>query len=765
MIRFSKAFFTFVLSCYTVILAAQTITVDTNYNAQQLAQDILVNNPCLTISNASITTTTADTFQTTGFFTANPVNFPFTQGIILSTGNANSAVGPNSSLLSEGSTAWPGDNDLEAALNVGNSINATVLEFDFVSLSAAISFRYLLASEQYLTNPSANQCNFTDGFAFLLKRNNSNEPYQNLAVVPGTDIPVRVNTVRGSGTVCPPANEQYFQGYNGSDSATNFNGQTVPLTAKANVIPGESYHIKLVIADQGNNLYDSAIFLEAGSFEAVTDLGADRTRANGNPLCDGQTLNLDATQAGSSVSYAWYRNGALQSVTTPQFTVTAPGVYEVEASINSGSCVVTGRIEVDYSSIPAVAPVTLRQCDPDSDGQTSFNLNLVNDLLTNGNPELLSPVYFEDASATTPIPNPAQYTTSFPKTITARIKNSFGCETTTTVNLVGATDRNTATLSYVLCDTDTTKDGKTTFNLTDLATTDVLSGLPTNITVKFFPSVNNALWETQEISGSITNDIANNQTYYARLYNGIDCFDIVPIEVNIDYIPDSFTTSETIYFCTGSFAVLTGPGGFTNYQWSHNSSLTNREIRVNTPQTYTLTFENQNGCTASKTFEVIESNPAVIRTVAVTSFSGAQNSATIDFSGLGNYEFSIDGVNFQSSPVFTNLAPGIYTATVVDLFGCDNSTAEFIVLDYPRFFTPNGDGINDIWSIKNSILTNQIERILIFDRYGKIIFGFTPNQTGWDGRFQGVAMPSDDYWFSIFLQTGSQIKGHFTLKR
>ncbi len=765
MARFSTLVLTVILSCYSVILVGQSITVDTNYNAQQLAEDILVNNPCLVISNASITSSNVDAFQTTGYFTANTANFPFAQGIILSTGNATSAIGPNTSLLSEGSAAWPGDNDLEAALNVSNTINATVLEFDFVSLSAAISFRYLLASEQYLTNPSPNQCNFTDGFAFLLKRNNSNDPYQNLAVVPGTDIPVRINTVRGSGTVCPPANEQYFQGYNGGDSATNFNGQTVPLTAEANVIPGESYHIKLVVADQGNNLFDSAIFLEAGSFEAVTDLGDDRTLANGNPLCVGETLTVDATQIGSNVSYSWFRNGVLLANASPVFTIDTAGLYEVEANVNNNSCLITGRIEVDFSSIAAIPPVTLRQCDPDGDGITTFNLNKLNEVITNGNAQLLSPTYFENATDTNPISNPTQFTANFPKTIFAKVQNSFGCETTTTVNLVGATSQNAVPLTYILCDTDNVKDGKTVFNLNSLATADILLNVPSNTAAKYFPTENDALWETQEITADITNDTANSQTYYARLYNGIDCFDIIPISISIDYIQEDFSQTETIYFCSGTLATLTAPAGYNNYRWSHDSTLTNREIRLNTPQTYTVTFSNQNGCEASKTFEVIESNQAVIVNIAVTSFAGDLNSANIEVSGLGDYQYSIDGSNFQDSPLFTNINPGVYTVTVVDAFGCEPTSAEFIVLDYPRFFTPNGDGFNDIWTIKNSFLTKQIERVVIFDRFGNIIYGFTPNQTGWDGQYLGRPLPADDYWFNILLQTGAQIKGHFTLKR
>src|SRR5690606_23210510 len=133
-----------------------------------------------------------------------------------------------------------------------------------------------------------------------------NEPYKNLAVIPNTDIPVKVNTVRGEG-VCPAANQQYFGGFNPVQHPTNFNGQTIVMTAQSDIIPGELYHIKLVIADQGNNLYDSAVFLNGGSFNGNIDLGEDRLLATDIPLCEGEIFTLDAYSE-NVASYHWYRN-------------------------------------------------------------------------------------------------------------------------------------------------------------------------------------------------------------------------------------------------------------------------------------------------------------------------------------------------------------------------------------------------------------------------------------------------------------------------
>jgi gliding motility-associated-like protein len=107
-----------------------------------------------------------------------------------------------------------------------------------------------------------------------------------------------------------------------------------------------------------------------------------------------------------------------------------------------------------------------------------------------------------------------------------------------------------------------------------------------------------------------------------------------------------------------------------------------------------------------------------------------------------------------------NVAPGKYFATARDKNGCGVSDPfEVYVLDYPRFFTPNGDGVNDLWKIKNLDLFPK-STITIFDRYGKLLKALGSNTTSWDGN----SLPADDYWFS--LQFNDRIiKGHFSLKR
>ena len=83
-----------------------------------------------------------------------------------------------------------------------------------------------------------------------------------------------------------------------------------------------------------------------------------------------------------------------------------------------------------------------------------------------------------------------------------------------------------------------------------------------------------------------------------------------------------------------------------------------------------------------------------------------------------------------------------------------------------KFFTPNGDGFNDVWSIRGISPTYQVNsKLTVFDRYGKLVYQFKPFLESWDGTFNGNSLPSDDYWFVLEMADGRTVKGHFSLKR
>lgn len=758
---FSLFFFGLSLCSY-----AQYIQVNDTYTAQQLVENVLINSPCANVSNFSVN---GDTFsageQSFGYFNAGTSGFPFAEGVVLSTSRAKRTEGPNDNLIDEGSNAWLGDADLEQALGISNTYNATVLEFDFTPLTSHISFDYIFSSEEYHGSAT---CTYSDGFAFLLKVAGSTSPYQNLALIPNTNTPVLVTTVHpeipGS---CPAENEQYFDAFNGVNHPTNFNGQTVPLTAKATVIPGTTYHIKLVIADEQNIRYDSAIFLAGGSFKVGTDLGPDQLIATSNPVCSGKTYVLDATESGTN-TYKWYKNNLLQPEITPTYTVSSPGVYKVEIALGATTCVASGEVTIEYTTLPVLTNTTLVQCDDNEDGVTFFNLTKADQIITGGDPDLVSVVYYEQfadaqSGAANVIATPTAYS-SIPKMVYARVTNLYGCANVATVQLQISNNliNNFPMLEVCDFDPDPVQDGFYYLTLSD-ANPQVLNGLPAGLIVEYYASKQDALLGENVLPDVFHNTEQNYQTVYAKILNGSDCYGLVPVELVINSLaPPDF---EDVYLsiCASATTALTLSVNdiYESYLWSNGD--TDFTTDVSAPGTYTITVM-ENDCSATKTFIVISPDAPVITSVDIDDLTPNDNTVLINYTGVGNYEFSLDGIHFQNSNYFTGVASGEYMVIMRDKFGCGETSQKIYVINFPRYFTPNGDGINDFWVIP-SLKLQPNATITIFDRFGKLISRFNGNAKGWDGKLNSRDLPSNDYWFVINLESGKTVKGHFTLKR
>ncbi|MDR6966505.1 hypothetical protein J2X31_000498 [Flavobacterium arsenatis] len=313
---------------YKLIITNQDeplIANTTQFTSQELISDILITDPCIAVSN--ITSSTGTNFGSVngiGYFTNNNPLFPISSGIILSTGNAANAGGPNPSISSEGnSSAWAnaGDEDLNATIleATGTPIvskNATKLEFDFTTQNDFMSFNFLFASEDY----GVYQCIPGDAFAFLLT-DLTTGTITNLAVVPGTQFPISVNTIRDMqyNTSCPSTNEGFFGSlYGGLNeglfSPINFIGHTALMTASASIVPNNPYHIKLVIADRGFITYDSAVFIQAGSFTSGQSQCLDRIELvafiddNNNGIKEDSEINF------TNGSFAYQINDAVDSI-------------------------------------------------------------------------------------------------------------------------------------------------------------------------------------------------------------------------------------------------------------------------------------------------------------------------------------------------------------------------------------------------------------------------------------------------------------------
>ena len=141
-----------------------------------------------------------------------------------------------------------------------------------------------------------------------------------------------------------------------------------------------------------------------------------------------------------------------------------------------------------------------------------------------------------------------------------------------------------------------------------------------------------------------------------------------------------------------------------------------------------------------------------------------QNDILVTATNPGNFEYSIGGSNYQTENVFENVRGGIYQIFIRDVAGCNIAQQRFVHLVIPKFITPNDDGYNDTFRIP-AISEFGLSRILIFDRYGKLLKSGEGSSFAWDGTFLNRDLPSSDYWYHIEIEGMEIIKGHFSLIR
>ncbi|MEE9361530.1 MAG: T9SS type B sorting domain-containing protein [Cellulophaga sp.] len=162
----------------------------------------------------------------------------------------------------------------------------------------------------------------------------------------------------------------------------------------------------------------------------------------------------------------------------------------------------------------------------------------------------------------------------------------------------------------------------------------------------------------------------------------------------------------------------------------------------------------------------------VLQEVTILDDLSDSNTIEIKVEGNGDYEYAINGGEFQDDPIFIDVPPGMNTVIINDKNGCGTTVPiEFLVVGYPKFFTPNGDLVHDEWNVYGiSTLTNPV--VSIFDRYGKLLIQMDETSIGWDGEYNGKPMPESDYWFRMDysreesgIVVAKSLRTHFTLKR
>ncbi|MBL4605527.1 MAG: T9SS type B sorting domain-containing protein [Flavobacteriaceae bacterium] len=562
---FRKALFLlFVVFGYSTT-QSQTITVnDSGYTPQALV-DLLLANSCATNSNISISSN-----QSVAYFNSNGSTFPLPEGIVIRSGIAANSQGIYTGIGLDSQVNTNGDIDLQNISNqTGQSSTITdvaFLEFDFVPSSTNFTFDFLFASNEY----GQWQCGFSDVFAFLLTDVTTGIT-TNLAILPGTNTPISVRDIRDNqyNSNCNSINPQLFSTYNVDDpanSSLNMRGHTVVLNASSTVIPNNPYRIKLVIGDYNDSDFDSAVFIQAGSFDTFLNVGPDRE------LCDGDAILFDSGYTNTTdFSYEWLRNGVtITGETNPTYTATQTGTYDVIVTTLSNGCTLTDQVVV--VDLPITPPSDLLECDT---GNTiTFNLTLNDAIALAIDPAEYEVFYYTSlTNATNDIPISTDLT-AYPslggETIYIRIRNRNTanlCSLILDFDLNVAVINATTPLDIEACESDTVVD------ISGQVETQILNGLnPVNYTVNYYTTASDATLGINAITDPTAFSVpigVNPIPIWARLIDNTNpvCFDIVTFNININPSP-LVDILNSVYECTQyTLPVLTngnyftGPGG------------------------------------------------------------------------------------------------------------------------------------------------------------------------------------------------------------
>ncbi|SNR16905.1 T9SS type B sorting domain-containing protein [Tenacibaculum jejuense] len=510
------------------------------------------------------------------------------------------------------------------------------------------------------------------------------------------------------------------------------------------------------------------------------------------------------------------KNAAYRNTTTNEQTI----YVRVENRANTdcftvsepGTSFLPFKLVVNPLPVLTNPNVLIEQCENDGDLAATINLTQAQINISNNHTNETFKYYPTQPDAiadSAEITDPVNYSANNNDTVWVRTISDKGCfrisQLDITINFAAdiVYDK-----EFTACDDFLDADGNDTSNNddTDGITVFDLSNAEIEIKDLFAPAIRNDLnilfFENETDRDIVTNQITDirnyrntnipantQQTVFVKIINrnNNNCTGLSKLFIRTLPLPNFDVTSPQI-LCLNNLSSIEAenPDGNYNYEWTRNGDPTvigsNQTLDLTRGGSYQVTAINTiTLCRRSKTIIVNESIIASVNQNDVTIVDDSQNnSITIDNSstnlGIGDYEFALQDetnqivVDFQDSPKFENLQGGIYTILIRDKNNCGVAQLDVSVLEFPDFFTPNNDGVNDLWNVRgtNSFFYPK-SNISIFDRFGKLITSLQIDGEGWNGLYNGKNLPSNDYWFNIELtdRNGNTLirRGHFSLLR
>lgn len=773
-----------------IYTSAQLVT-NTSQSPAGLVQNVLLG-PGVTVSNIQYN----GSATSIGSFTAANTNLGIESGIIMTTGtvlnNGSGPHGPNNKEDAGVDNGAPGINLLSNLVGGTTTYNASILEFDFVPLSDTVSFNYVFGSEEY---PEFVGSEFNDVFAFFISGPGITGQ-QNIARLPNGSA-VTINNVNAG------SNSSYFVNngdgnsspFNGSPNYIQYDGFTRVLKAVSKVECGEQYHLVIAIADAADGLWDSGIFLEANSLSSKVEMNIS------------QSLSYQAYPENNALA-----EGCVSSTVTIERSGTNLPAITIPINITG-----TATNGVDYTTIPSSISFTQGQnivqftfdalLDTQSESDETINLNFItkdacgNDVIVPldfiiKDPSPIS-VVVESGGVLCPGDNlevmasitggvgPFNYFWSTGETSPSIFVNP----TSTSVYTVNVQDN--------CLQTSTTASGTVTVPIylpisliTTSPITEVCPYIPYDIEVNASGGAGNYTFEwtsNQDTmilgTDSIQNVIPNITTNYTvNVTDQCNESETASVLYTVTSPPLVLDLKEDTLICPGdSIEIWVQPsGGVPDYQyiWKHNLD-TNSNVIVNPYTTTTYTVIVSDSC---QTFTVEDSIKVEV-TVPVADFSINSN---LNFNGLpisfrnlteGGFSYVWDFGDQQSSilthPYHTFDDYGEFDVSLIatNEIGCVDSIQKRIEIEeayyiyIPNTFTPDKNRYNTTFSAVTTGVNSL--SILIYNRWGELMFESDDLQFKWDGVYQGVLAQQGTYIYKVNCVTNSgrelDFYGHINL--
>ncbi|MGG5486792.1 T9SS type B sorting domain-containing protein [Gaetbulibacter sp. PBL-D1] len=483
---------------------------------------------------------------------------------------------------------------------------------------------------------------------------------------------------------------------------------------------------------------------------------------------------------------------------------TAQTIY-VRVTNDVTGCYTIVTFTITVNPLPDVVAVTdFIICEDNTDGFAQFDLTSKDAEVLNGqDPTLFTVSYHATQADADDLMNGlvSPYTNVInPQPIYVAITNTVtGCSISTqsfNIEVQEAAEANSdmEPILYELCDDNMEIDGDPTNDSVqfDLSTLDedVLDGQdPLNYTVTYYASFDDADAGVNPLP-TLYENITNPQVIYVRVDNDTTpdsiCYDVTDLTLQVNPLP-VFDLEDSYILCVDTNGTevldpLVLDTGLTTPDYSFTWYLNGTEIAGATEGsympteggTYSVTVvdevtSTETNCENTDETLVIESAPPTLVAEVTTQAFSENHVIEAEATGPGEYEYSLDNGPWQDSGLFEDVTSGEHVVVARDKNGCGLTALEITVLDYPKYFTPNGDGYHDTWNIIGFAGRADV-KIYIFDRFGKLLKQISPSGQGWDGTYNGNPMPSSDYWFVVEYDEpiGGQrkeFKAHFTLKR